>query len=284
MSRTERKEMINKECTNLSLTRQCKLLKIGRSSIYYTPVGFDAKTLELMNEIDRVFTRFPFFGSRQIAAYLPRNGFHAGRHRVRRLMGIMGLQAIYKGPNTSKKHPQHPVYPYLLRKLPITRANHVWCSDITYIPVQRGFLYLVAIMDWATRKVLAWRLSNTLDASFCVEALKEAIAKYGKPEIMNTDQGSQFTGADWITTLTDAEIKISMDGRGRYLDNIFIERLWRSLKQEAVYLHELTDGFVAKRVIDGWITFYNTDRPHTALDKQTPDEAYFNSNEIKKAA
>ena len=162
MSRTKRKEMISKGRTDLSLTRQCKLLKIGRSSLYYAPVGFDAKTLELMNEIDRVFTKFPFFGSRQIAVYLPRNGFHAGRHRVRRLMGIMGLQAIYKGPNTSKKHPHHPVYPYLLRKLPITRANHVWCSDITYIPVQRGFLYLVAIMDWATRKVLTWRLSNTL--------------------------------------------------------------------------------------------------------------------------
>ena len=152
----------------------------------------------------------PRGGSRQIAVYLPRNGFRAGRHRVRRLMQLMGLQAIYKGPNTSKKHPQHPVYPYLLRKLPITRANHVWCSDITYIPVRRGFLYLVAIMDWATRKVLSWRLSNTLDASFCVEALNEAIDKYGKPEIMNTDQGAQFTGSAWITTLTDAKIKISM--------------------------------------------------------------------------
>lgn len=284
MSRTKRKEMISKDHPGLSLTRQCKLLMISRSSLYYTAVGFDAETLALMNEIDRVFTKYPFFGSRQIAAYLPRTGFHAGRHRVRRLMGIMGLQAIYKGPNTSKKHPQHPVYPYLLRGLPITRANHVWCSDITYIPVRRGFLYLVAIMDWATRKVLTWRLSNTLDASFCVEALKEAIVKYGKPEIMNTDQGSQFTGADWITTLTDADIKISMDGRGRYLDNIFIERLWRSLKQEAVYLHELTDGFVAKQVINEWIAFYNTDRPHTALDKRTPNEAYFGNNEMKKAA
>ncbi len=265
--------MISKGRTDLSLTRQCKLLKIGRSSLYYAPVGFDGKTLELMHEIDRVFTKFPFFGSRQIAAYLPRNGFHAGCHRVRRLMGIMGLQAIYKGPNTSKKHPHHPVYPYLLRKLPMARANHVWCSGSTYIPVPRGFLYLVAIMDWATRKVLTWRLSNTLDASFCVEALKEAIAKYGKPEIMSTDQGSQFTGADWITTLADADIKISMDGRGRYLDNVFIERLWRSLKQEVVYLHELTDGFVAIRVIDEWITFYNTERPHTALEKRTPNEA-----------
>ena len=284
MSPSERKAMINRDRTDLSLTKQCKLLKIGRSSMYYTPVGVNAKTLELMNEIDRVFTKYPFFGSRQIAAYLPRNGFHAGRHRVRRLMGLMGLQAIYKGPNTSKTHPQHRIYPYLLRKLPITRPNQVWCSDITYIPVRRGFLYLVAIMDWATRKVLSWRLSNTLDASFCVEALEKAIAKYGKPEIMNTDQGSQYTGADWITTLTKADIKISMDGRGRYLDNIFIERLWRSLKQEAVYLHEITDGFQAKRIIDDWIEFYNSVRPHTALDKRTPDTAYFTQAEIRKAA
>jgi putative transposase len=276
--------MINRDRTDLSLTKQCTLLKISRSSLYYTPVGIDAETLELMNEIDRVFTKYPFFGSRQIAAYLPRNGFHAGRHRVRRLMGIMGLQAIYKGPNTSKKHPQHPVYPYLLRKLPITRPNHVWCTDITYIPVRRGFLYLVAIMDWATRKVLSWRLSNTLDASFCVEALQEAIAKYGKPEIMNSDQGSQFTGSAWITTLTDAKIKISMDGRGRYLDDIFIERLWRSLKQEAVYLHELQDGFQAQRIIDNWIEFYNVERPHTALDKRTPDDAYFDPIPMNQAA
>jgi putative transposase len=295
MSPSERRGMIRKENAKLSLTRQCKLLKISRSSIYYTPVGFDQATLDLI-EIDRIFTKYPFFGSRQIAAYLPQSGFSAGRHRVRRLMGIMGLQAIYKGPNTSKKHPQHRIYPYLLRKLAITRPNQVWCSDITYIPVKNGFLYLVAIMDWATRKVLTWRLSNTLDASFCVEALEEAIAEYGKPEIMNTDQGSQYTGAGWITTLTKADIKISMplgdftnhlpviDGRGRYLDNIFIERLWRSLKQEAVYLHEITDGFQAKRIIDNWIGFYNSERPHTALDKRTPDTAYFTQAEIRKAA
>jgi len=196
-----------------------------------------------------------------------------------------------------KKHPQHRIYPYMLRKLAITQPNQGWCSDITYIPVKNGFLYLVAIMDWATRKVLTWRLSNTLDASFCplgrllrnrlpamVEALEEAIARYGKPEIMNTDQGSQYTGAGWITTLTNADIKISMDGRGRYLDNIFIERLWRSLKQEAVYLHEITDGFQAKRIINTWIGFYNSERPHTALDKRAPDIAYFGHAEIRKAA
>jgi len=211
-------------------------------------------------------------------------------------MQVMGLQAICKGRNTSKKHPQHPIYPYLLRGLPITRPNPVWCSDITYIPVRRGLLYLVAIMDWATRKVLAWRLSNTLDASFCVEALKDALAKYGKPEIMNTDQGSQFTGSAWITTLTDAKIKISMplgdftnhlpviDGRGRYLDNIFIERLWRSLKQAAIYRYELQDGFQAKRVIDSWIGFHNAERPHTALDKRTPDDTYFEPARLNQAA
>jgi putative transposase len=178
MSPTERKAMINWNCTDLSLTKQCQLLKISRSSLYYMPVGVNAETLELMNEIDRILTKYPFFGSCQITDYLPRNGFHAGRHRMRRIMGIMRLQAIYKGLNTSKKHPQHRIYPYLLRKLPTTRPNHAWCSDITYIPVRRGFLYLVAIMDWAARKVLSWRLSNTLDASFCDDALNEAITKY----------------------------------------------------------------------------------------------------------
>jgi putative transposase len=241
MSPSERREMIRKENTDLSLTRQCKLLKISRSSIYYTPVGFDQATIDLMHEIDRIFTKYPFFGSRQIAAYLPQLGFSAGRHRVRRLMGIMGLQAIYKGPNTSKKHPEHRIYPYQLRKLPITRPNQVWCSDVTYIPVKNGFQYLVATKV-ADGKGLTWRLSNTLDASFCVEALEEAISKYGKPEIMNTDLGSQYTGSGWITTLTEAKIKISMDGRGRYLDNIFIERLWRSLKQEAIGNPPIFDG------------------------------------------
>ncbi|AEI95580.1 putative integrase [Roseobacter litoralis Och 149] len=283
MSPSERKAKICKDRTDLSLTKQCQLLKISRSSLYYVPVGMDDETLKLMNGIDRVFTNYPFFGSRQIAAYFRRNGFHPGRHRVRRLMGIMGLQAIYRGPNTSKKHPQHGIYPYLLRKLPITRPNQVWCSDITHISVQREFLYLVAIMDWATRKVLAWRLSSTLDASFYVDPLNESITKYGKLEIMNTDQGSQFTGSAWITTLTEANVKISMDGRGRYLDSIFIERLWRSLKQEAVYLHELQDGFQGKRVIKDWIGFYNSEQPHTGLDKRSQDDAFFDREPTQRA-
>ena len=199
-------------------------------------------------------------------------------------MRLMGLEAVYKRPRTSQPHPAHRVYPYLLKGTVIDRPNQVWCADITYIPVRRGFLYLVAIMDWATRKVLAWRLSNTMHAGFCVVALEEALAKYGPPEIVNTDQGSQFTGADWITTLTEADVRVSMDGRGRYLDNIFIERLWRSLKQEAVYLTELQDGFQAQRVIQEWIGFYNTEPPHSALEHKTPAEAYWAAKNEKQAA
>ena len=193
----------------------------------------------LIPELPRQSTKFRIGSSRQIAAYLRREGTVIGRHRVRRLMAKMGLEATYKRPRTSRPHPQHPVYPYLLRKMQIDRPNQVWCADITFVPVRNGFLYLVAIMDWATRKVLSWRLSNTMHADFCVEALNETIAKHGPPEIMNTDQGAQFTGSAWLTTLTDAGVRFSMDGRGRYLDNIFIERLWRSLKQEAIYLEEI---------------------------------------------
>ena len=275
--------MVSKD-HKLSVRRQCALLTLARSNMYYEPKGEAPENLQFMAIIDKQFLETPWYGSRQMARHMKRINHACGRHRVRRLMRLMRSVPIYQEPNTSKKHPQHKIWPYLLRKLSITRPNHVWCSDITYIPVKNGFLYLVAIMDWATRKVLSWRLSNTLDASFCVEALDEAIAKYGKPEIMNTDQGSQYTGADWIKTLTKDDIKISMDGRGRYLDNIFIERLWRSLKQEAVYLHEITDGFQAKRIIDDWIAFYNSERPHTALDKRTPDAAYFEQSETRKAA
>jgi len=284
MSPAEKKSMVTGDRPNLSIVRQCKMLRLSRSAFYYTPVGLDEETLAVMKAIDRAFTKYPFFGSRQIRAYLRREGIVVGRHRVRRLMRLMGLEAVYKRPRTSQPHPAHRVYPYLLKGAVIDRPNQVWCADITYIPVRRGFLYLVAIMDWATRKVLAWRLSNTMHAGFCVEALDEAIAKYGAPEIVNTDQGSQFTGADWITMLTEADVRISMDGRGRYLDNIFIERLWRSLKQEAVYLTELQDGFQAQRVIKEWIGFYNTERPHSALEHQTPVEAYWAGKKEKQAA
>ncbi len=274
MSRGERKAMIRRDHPDLSLSRQCRLLTISRSSFYYAAKGESPKNLALMRRIDELFLKYPFYGSRQMVRQLRREGVRVGRHRVRRLMRLMGLAAIYQAPKTSEPHPAHRIYPYLLRRLAIDRPNQVWCADITYIPVQHGFLYLVAIMDWATRHVIAWRLSNTMDAGFCVEALNEALARYGRPEIFNTDQGSQFTSLDFTGVLSDAGIRISMDGRGRCMDNIFIERLWRSLKYEAVYLHELTDGFKAERVIGDWIGFYNTERPHSALGGRTPAEVY----------
>ncbi len=274
MSRVERKTMVVRDCPDLSLSRQCRLLSISRSSVYYAARGESAANLALMRRIDEVFLKYPFYGSRQLARHLRRDGEKVGRHRVRRLMRLMGLQAIYQAPRTSDPHPAHRIYPYLLKGLAIDRPNQVWCADITYIPVQRGFLYLVAVMDWATRHVLAWRLSNTMDAGCCVEALQEALARYGKPDIFNSDQGSQFTSIAFTDVLRDADIKLSMDGRGRCMDNIFIERLWRSLKYEAVYLHELGDGFVAERVIGDWIGFYNSKRPHSSLGGQTPAEAY----------
>jgi len=274
MSRGERKAMIRRDHPGLSLSRQCQLVSISRSSFYYTPKGESPANLVLMRQVDELFLKYPFYGSRQMVRQLRRAGVRVGRHRVRRLMRLMGLEAIYQAPRTSTPHPEHRVYPYLLKRLAIDRPDQVWCADITYIPVSRGFLYLVAIMDWATRHVLAWRLSNTLDAGFCVEALTEALARYGKPGIFNTDQGSQFTSIDFTGVLKDAEVAISMDGRGRCMDNIFIERLWRSLKYEAVYLHDLTDGFAAERVIGEWMEFYNIERPHSALAGSTPAEAY----------
>ena len=274
MSRGERKAMITRDAPELSLSRQCRLLSIGRSSFYYAPRGESPSSLALMRRIDELFMKYPFYGSRQMVRQLRRDGVCVGRHRVRRLMRLIGLEAIYQAPRTSVPHPMHRIYPYLLKGMAIDQPNRVWCADITYIPVQRGFLYLVAIMDWATRHVLSWRLSNTMDAGFCAEALGDALARYGQPEIFNTDQGSQFTSLDFTGVLKNASIRISMDGRGRCMDNIFIERLWRSLKYEAVYLHELTDGFHAERVIGEWIGFYNTERPHSSLDGQTPAEAY----------
>ena len=227
-----------------------------------------------MRRIDELFLKYPFYGSRQMMRQLQREGICVGRHRVRRLMRLMGLDAIHQAPRTSDPHPGHRIYPYLLKNMVIDRPNQVWCADITCIPVQRGFLYLVAIMDWATRHVLAWRLSNTMDSRFCVEALNEALSRYGSPEIFNTDQGSQFTSHHFTGVLKGVEITISMDGRGRCMDNIFIERQWRSLKYESVYLHELTHGFVAERVIGEWFNLYNTERPHSSFDGQTSAETY----------
>ena len=274
MSRGERKAMIRRDHPDLSLSRQCRLLTISRSSFYYAPKGESPKNLTLMRRIDELFLKYPFYGSRQMARQLRRESVRVGASPGSPFDAADGLGGDLSGAQDHEPHPAHRIYPYLLRRLAIDRPNQVWCADITYIPVQRGFLYLVAIMDWATRHVIAWRLSNSMDARFCLEALNEALARYGRPEIFNTDQGSQFTSLDFTAVLSDAGIRISMDGRGGCVDNIFIERLWRSLKYEAVYLHELTDGFKAERVIGDWIDFYNTKRPHSALGGRTPAEAY----------
>lgn len=275
MSRERRKEEVQPEHPGLSITRQCELLDISRSSWYYEAVGESAENLELMRLIDEQFMEEPSYGVRQMARYLRRKGHWVNRKRVKRLMRKMGLMAIYQKPDTSKPHPEHKVYPYLLRGMDITEPNQVWCSDVTYIPMRKGFLYLVAVMDWASRKVLSWRLSNTLDADFCVEALKEALAKYGKPDIFNTDQGSQFTSFSFTRTLKDAGVKISMDGRARWIDNVMIERLWRTLKYDCVYLNAFETGSEARKGIGKWINKYNKERPHSSLDDRTPKEAYW---------
>lgn len=275
MSRQQRTAKIEPDHAKLSVVKQCDLVGISRSSFYYERKGESPLNLKLMREIDEQFLETPYNGTRQMARHLRRKGYRLGRKRVRRLMRLMGLQAIYQRPRTSKPHPEHRVYPYLLRDLSIDRPNKVWCSDITYIPLRRGYLYLVAIMDWYSRKVLAWRLSNTLEADFCVDALEEALNEFGPPEIMNTDQGSQFTSVDFTQALKDAGVRISMDGKGRWMDNVFIERLWRSLKYESVYLNELATGSQARQVIGTWIRRYNDERPHSSLDDKTPTEAYY---------
>ena len=251
-------------------------MSVARSSFYYAGTGESPLTLRLMRLIDEQFLETPFYGSRQMTRWLRRQGDMVSRKRVRRLMRLLGVHALYQRPRTSQPHPAHRIYPYLLRDLPITRPNHVWCTDVTYIPLRRGFLYLVVVMDWASRKVLSWRLSNTLDASFCVEALHEALDRYGPPEIFNSDQGSQFTSVDFTDVLTEAGICISMDGKGRWMDNVFIERLWRSLKYECVYLSEFATGSQARTGIGGWMDFYDRCRPHSSLNDRTPDEAYTN--------
>jgi len=259
----------------LSITKQCHLLSISRNSVYYTPTGENPLNLKLMELIDEAFVDSPWYGSRQMARHLRREGYNVGRKRIRRLMRNMGLHPIYQEPKTSVPNPEHKIYPYLLRNLEITRVNQVWCTDITYIRMQKGFLYLVAVMDWHSRKVLSWRLSNTMDTDFCIAALEEAIEKYGTPEIFNTDQGSQFTSHGFTDVLKQNNIRISMDGRGRWMDNVFIERLWRSLKYECVYLHAFESGSDAKRKIDNWMEYYNTKRPHSTFGDKTPFEVYY---------
>jgi putative transposase len=249
--------MIEPDHPALSIGAQCRLLSISRSSFYYEPRGETEMNLTLMQLIDRQFLETPFYGVRQMTWHLQNEGLAVNPKRIRRLMRLMRLMPIYQKPNTSKSAKGHKTYPYLLGGLRVERPNQVWCADITYLPMRRGFLYLVAIMDWFTRKVLAWRISNTLEADFCIEALNEAIHRFGPPEVMNTDQGSQFTGFAWTDRLRRVGTRISMDGKGRCLDNIFIERLWRSLKYECVYLHAWETGSQAKAGVGQWIAFYN---------------------------
>jgi putative transposase len=269
----------------VSVERRCELLGVPRASYYRgATTGMRMGDLELMRRIDELYLEHPWMGSRSLANQLTTPEAPVGRDRVRRLMLIMGLESLAPKPGTSKRQPKHPVYPYLLRGMTIDRPNHVWATDITYIPMHRGFMYLIAIMDWATRKVLSWRLSNTLDTRFCVEALKEALFKYGAPEIFNTDQGCQFTSEAFTSVLKAWNIKISMDGKGRFKDNIFIERLWRSLKYERIYLKSYESGAELSRDLTAWFNFYNEKRRHTSLDKQTPDEAYFQGLEKLRTA
>jgi putative transposase len=266
--------MVVADHAELSITRQCALFKISRSTHYYEKKGESPFNLAVMKEIDKAFMEYPFFGVRQMRRYLVRLGYRVSKNRVRRLMRLMGPMPIYQKPRTSIPDMEHKKYPYLLKDIAITRSNQVWCTDITYIPMRKGFLYLVTIMDWSSRAVLSWRLSNTMDTDFCVCALEEALAKYGKPDIFNSDQGSQFTSFAFTSVLRDNEIRISMDGRGRCMDNVFIERLWRSLKYENVYLNAYETGSEAREGIGKWIAFYNTTRPHSALFGKTPQEWY----------
>lgn len=290
--------MIDPQHARLSIQRQCRLVSISRSAFYYQPAGETPLILELMKLLDQQFLETPWYGSRQMACCLRRRGYTIGRKRVRRLMAKMGLAAIYQAPRTTIPHPEHRIYKYLLRDMVVELPNQVWCADITVrrensppdcflirlTPMRRGFLYLVAVMDWATRKVLSWRLSNTMEADFCIEALQEALARYGAPEIFNTDQGSQFTSPRFVEVVQTAGARVSMDGRGRWMDNVFIERLWRSLKYECVYLHAFETGSELRAGLGRWINYYNTARPHSAHGGKTPDEAYGTAQQDSRLA
>ena len=267
--------MIDRADKKLSVSKQCKILKVNRSTVYYKKRPIKSLDLEQMKLIDEQYLKTPSWGSRSMRNHLRRLGYKINRKRVQRLMRLMGLEAIYPKPRTSRPHPAHKVYPYLLRHLKIDRPNQVWATDITYIPMSKGFMYLVAIMDWHSRKVLAFRLSNTLDADFCVEALEEALQRYGRPDIFNTDQGAQFTSKAFTDLLKDNHVKISMDGRGRVQDNIFIERLWWSLKHQYLYLWSFDNGTQLRQGIHQWFDMYNKERSHQALDDMTPDEVYY---------
>jgi putative transposase len=261
----------------LSIIRQARELGISRGSVYYLPRAVSSSDLALQRRIDELHLNYPFAGARMLQGLLIGEGHKVGRLHVSTLMKRMGIAAIYRRPNTSKPTPGHKIYPYLLRKLPVTRPNQVWATDITYIPMATGFVYLVAIIDWFSRKVLSWKLSISLDTAFCIEAVEEALARYGKPEIFNTDQGSQFTSMAFTQLLIQNDIKISMDGKGAWRDNVFVERVWKSVKYEEVYLRAYASVVEARSSLGRYLNFYNTKRPHSSLDRQTPDRAYFNA-------
>ena len=269
---------------DLPITRQAEALGISRGSVYYLPTAINATDLALMRRIDQMHLEHPFAGARTLRDWLIEEGHRVGRKHVATLMRRMGVEALYRKPNLSRRHAQHKIYPYLLRGLQITRPNHVWAMDITYIPMAKGFVYLAAVMDWATRRVLSWRVSISMDASFCVEAVEEALQRFGTPDIFNTDQGSQFTGKDFTSLLKKHEIQISMDGKGCWRDNVFIERLWRSVKYEEVYLRAYDSVSDATRSLERYFNFYNARRPHTALGRKTPDQVYLPSLPQSKAA
>lgn len=270
MSLEDRRALVKREeCSPVSVRRQCELLNLSRSGLYYEPLPISAENQAIMNKIDEIYLKYPFYGARRMSRELKGLGFYVGRKRTGSLMNLMGLEAVFPGKNTSKPNPQHRVYPYLLRNVEVSRANQVWSTDITYIRLKHGFVYLVAVIDWKSRYVLSWKLSNTLTSDFCIEALKEALS-YGTPEIFNTDQGSQFTSAEFTQELKNRGIQISMDGRGRALDNIFVERLWRSVKYENIYLNCYETIPQTQAGLKEYFEFYNVKRRHQSLDYKTP--------------
>jgi putative transposase len=284
MSKPDREAMLDRDGVELSVRRQCALLHLARSGVYRSKAAPDPDDLAVMKRLDELYLQMPFYGSRKMVVALRAEGRHINRKRVSRLMQLMGLVALIPRPGTSKAAPGNTIYPYLLRGLTIERPNHVWAADITYIPMAKGFLYLAAIIDWASRAVLAWRLSNTMDAAFCLAALDEALARFGKPDIFNTDQGAQFTSTEFTGRLTTAGIRISMDGRGRWMDNVFIERLWRSIKYEEVYLKAYAGGREARAGIGDWMIFYNYHRFHQALGYKTPMAVWSAGANVGKTA
>ena len=275
--------MIDRNHT-LPISRQAKLLDISRGTVYYPPKPVSPRNQMLMNRIDRLHLELPFAGARMLRDLLRQEGHKVGRSKVARLMRVMSIEALYRKPKTTRRHPGHKVYPYLLRNLAVTRSNQAWAMDITYIPMARGFVYLAAVVDWYSRRVLSWKVSTTMDVYFCLEAVEEAMEHHGKPEIMNTDQGSQFTSQAFTGLLKEKGIQISMDGKGAWRDNVFVERLWRSLKYEEVYLHAYDTVSAAKAGLDRYFRFYNKRRPHSSLDRQTPDQFYYESLPLPMAA